>query len=327
MAPDTPERYEPIDPEALHLHSVHDRQHLSGIDRVASLPGPGAIFADWLASLPRYLGADRLRTAVEAIVAARQAGKPVAMAMGGHVVKVGCGPVVNDLLQRGIITAIAGNGATAIHDVELAMLGATSEDVGDTIRDGRFGMVRETAEFFARAVDRAASRSIGYGEAIGRQILEENLPHADLSMLAGAARLNVPATIHVAIGADTIHMPASADGAKIGAATLYDFRLACRVVERMGADFNGTTCGVWCNVGSAVILPEIFLKAVSVARNLGARLDQLTTVNLDMLRQYRTGQNVVGRPVAKGHGHDLAGHHEILLPLLRQAIIEQLPHA
>ncbi len=348
----------PVDLAGLKLHSIHERQHIAEIGAFARTPAPGASFAEWFASLPGFLGADRLRAAVDAIVAARSAGRPVIFALGAHVVKVGCGPILIDLMNRGVITAVVGHGATAIHDVEVAMIGATSEDVADTIRDGRFGMVRETAEFFARAARVAAETRSGYGAAIGRLINEMNLPHATLSVLAAAARLGLPATVHVAIGTDTVHMPAIADGAHIGAATLTDFRILCEVIAGMSAsaepstrgrggtdpdvhrDFVGASAaegthkkelvratqpsGVWCNVGSAVLLPEVFLKALSVARNLGADLDHLVTINLDQLRHYRPAQNVVGRPVAKGRGLDITGHHELLLPLLRQAIIERL---
>ena len=319
------ERQGPIDLSKLRLRSVHDRQHLAQVEALAGVPGPGVSFADWFASLPKSLGADRLRAAVEAIITARKAGKPVVLAMGGHVVKVGCSPVVIDLMRRGIVTAMACHGATAIHDVELAMIGATSEDVGDTIRDGRFGMVRETPMFFAEAARRAVHNDAGYGRAIGELIRQRKLPYADRSMLATAAELGLPATVHVAIGADTVHMPAFVDGAHLGQASLTDFRLLCDTLYRMGADQPSGTAGVWCNIGSAVVLPEVFLKAISVARNLGANLNTLTTVNLDMIRHYRPTQNVITRPVCKGHGHDIAGHHEILLPLLRQALIERCP--
>lgn len=305
----------------LKLHSVHDRKHISQIDAFAGTPEAGAGFAEWFASLPEFLGAKKLRAAVDAIVAARRADKPAVFAMGGHVVKVGCGPIVTDLMRRGIVTGIALNGATAIHDIEIAMLGATSEDVGDTIRDGRFGMVRETMEFFAEAATRAARDGCGYGAAIGRLAMERNFPNNSYSILVAAAELGLPATVHVAVGTDTVHMSPGMDGAALGAATMDDFRRLCGLVAQMGS-IGDATCGVWCNIGSAVLLPEVFLKAVSVARNLGVNLDALTTVNIDMLRHYRTAQNVVGRPVAPGHGHDIAGHHEILLPLLRQAIIE-----
>ncbi len=313
----------PVDLRRLKLYSARRRRHLAAAESVGGTPAPGATFREWLDALPDQLGARRLRAAADAVIAARRACRPVAMAMGGHVVKVGCGPVVIDLMRRGLVTAVAVHGATAIHDVELAMLGATSEDVGENLRTGRFGMVRETMSFFARAVRYARRRRIGYGRAVGQLILDRRLPHARLSMLAAAAELGLPATIHAAIGTDTVHMFAGIDGAALGEATLLDFRLACGVVRAMGAERRGGPCGVWFNIGSAVLLPEVFLKTVAVARNLGARLDDLTTVNMDMIRHYRPSQNVVGRPVAPGHGLDLCGHHEIMLPLLRQAIVEQ----
>lgn len=312
----------PVDLGQLRLHSIHDRRHISQIHAFGRTPPPGASFAEWLDSLPDFLGASRLRAVVDAIVTARLAGKPVVFAMGGHVVKVGCGPVVIDLLRRGIVTAIACNGAMAIHDTEIAMIGATSEDVGDTIRDGRFGMVRETAEFFATAARLSHREGCGYGRAIGRLINDELLPNRGLSVLGVAAELGIPATVHVAIGTDTVHMPDFADGAEIGAATLADFRILCGILAKMGGA-AGEVGGVWCNLGSAVLLPEVFLKTVSVARNLGVDLDALTAVNIDQLRHYRPAQNVVGRPVQKGRGFDLTGQHEILIPLLRQAILER----
>lgn len=321
-----PARPHPAPMDQLRLHSIHDRTHISQVDAFAATPAPGASFAAWLEALPAFLGVNRLRSLVDAIITAREARRPVAFAMGGHVVKVGCSPVIIDLMRRGIVTAVACHGATAIHDLEIAMIGATSEDVADTIRDGRFGMVRETAEFFAEAARRGAEPGTGLGQALGKLMIDRKLPHAGLSVLASAAELGLPATVHVAIGTDTVHMPDVADGAALGAASMADFRLLCGVVQAMGAAEPGGTCGVWCNVGSAVLLPEVFLKAVSVARNLGADLDQLTTANLDQLRHYRPAQNVTGRPVTRGRGHDLAGHHEILLPLLRQAIIERLPN-
>ncbi len=314
---------QPADLSKLEMHSIHDRKHLAQIDAFAGTPEAGVSFADWFDTLPGFLGANRLRGAVEAIVAARKADKPVVFAMGGHVVKVGCGPVVIDLMRRGLLTGIAMHGATAIHDVEIALVGATSEEVADTLSDGRFGMVRETASFFAEAAQLAEQTDTGYGAALGRLIREKKLPHASLSILAAAAEHALPATVHVAIGTDTVHMPESADGAQLGRATLKDFRILCRVIEHMASDTPGGPGGVWCNIGSAVILPEVFLKAVSVARNLGADLDQLTTVNLDQIRHYRPAQNVLTRPVAQGRGYDIAGQHEILLPLLRQAVIER----
>ena len=313
---------EPLDLSGLKLHSINDRRHLASVGSFARLPLPGASFAEWLDSLPDFLGVSRLRKAARAIAAARAAGRPVAVAMGGHVVKVGCGPVIIDLMERGLVTAIACHGATAIHDIEVAMIGATSEDVGEAIRDGRFGMVRETMDFFAEAAARGARNEVGFGRAIGELALEQGLPNTRLSLLASAARLGIPATVHVAMGTDTVHMSAKMDGAALGCASMTDFRHICAVVADLGAASSGSTGGVWCNVGSAVLLPEVFLKAVSVARNLGRDLDAMTTINLDMLRHYRTAQNVLSRPVNPGQGLDLAGHHELMLPLLRQAILE-----
>jgi hypothetical protein len=244
--------------------------------------------------------------------------------MGAHVVKVGCSPIVVDLIRRGIVTAVACNGAFAIHDVELATVGATSEEVADTIRDGSFGMVAQTLEFFQRAADAACEHDLGLGEAVGRLLAEARPPFLDTSVLAAAYRASIPATVHVALGTDTVHMTESADGARLGAASLRDFRLVCSVVADLGATDRSGVGGVWVNLGSAVVMPEVFLKAVCVARNLGADLDAMTSANFDMLRHYRPHVNVVTRPVTFGRGHEVIGHHEILLPLLRCAVIEQL---
>ena len=316
----------PLDLSKIRMHSIHERRHIAQVEALAGAPGRGASFAEWFDSLPAFLGAERIRAVAEAIVEARRGRHPVVIGMGAHVVKVGCGPIIIDLMRRGLVTAIACNGATAIHDTEVAMIGATSEDVGANLRDGRFGMVRETAEFFAEAARMAAESGCGYGVAIGDLIRRSHMPHAGLSVLACASEMDIPATVHVAIGTDTVHMTGLADGAAIGAASLTDFRIVCDVVAGMGRTTTGekpsAVTGVWCNVGSAVIMPEVFLKAVSVARNLGADLDAIVTANLDQIRHYRPAQNVVGRPVAPGHGYDIAGHHEILLPLLRQAVVE-----
>jgi hypothetical protein len=315
--------YEPIDLSRIRTYSVRARAHKVHLPQVARLPDAGATAAELLAALPDFLGARAFRAVVDAITAAVRADRPVVLALGAHVVKVGCAPIVIDLMRRGIVRALAINGATAIHDVELATLGATSEEVADTIRDGTFGMVEETMTFFAEVCGRCDRDGIGLGAGVGRQLAEVAAPHAELSILAAAHELGVPVTVHVALGTDTIHMAAGVDGARLGAATMRDFELLCAVVADLGAG-DGSAGGVWVNVGSAVILPEVFLKAVSVARNLGANLDALVTANLDMQRHYRPRMNVVLRPVARGNGHEIIGHHEILLPLLRQAIIEAL---
>jgi len=267
---------------------------------------------------------DALEPLAERIVAAAAGGRAVILFCGAHVIRKGNGPLLVDLMERGLVTHLALNGAGAIHDFELACAGQTSEDVGDTIRDGRFGMVGETARFFAEAAALGAQEEIGLGAAVGRMVAEGGLPHADVSMMAAAHRAGIPATVHVAVGTDTVHMHAQADGALVGQATMIDFRLACSVVADLGAANLGGAGGVWCNVGSAVMLPEVFLKAVAVARNLGVDLDAMVTANFDMMGQYRARLNVVQRPPRPGHGHQVIGHHEILLPLLRQAVIDRL---
>lgn len=311
----------PLDLKRLRLKSRRDRAHKVEISSLAKTPAPGCTFSQWLDALPRFLGAESFRAVVAAVVAARRAGRHVVFGFGGHVVKTGCSPVVIDLMQRGWITAITTNGAGAIHDLELAETGATSEDVAENIHDGSFGMVHETMARMNEAARRGAE-GVGLGRGVGEVLLEGKPPHLELSILAAAAKLNLPATVHVAIGADTPHMAAEADGAAIGAATMIDFRRACAVVSELGAASPGSPGGVWLNVGSAVILPEVFLKAVSVARNLGANLDAMTTANFDMIPHYRPLQNVVKRPARPGFGHSVIGQHEILLPLLRQAILE-----
>ncbi len=325
-------RPRPVDLRKLKTYSVAKRGHKVAVRGLAGLPGRGATFAAWLAALPDFLGAAALRKAAERIVAARRAGRPVVLALGAHVIKVGCSPIVADLIERGAVTALSMNGATAIHDAELALFGETSEEVAETIRDGRFGMVRETAEFFGAAAKRGAAinrgAAIGLGAAVGELLAKKKAPHGKNSVLLAARRAGIPACVHVAIGTDTIHMHANVDGGKLGAASAADFRTICGVVAELGAAKAGSgeagVGGVWCNVGSAVILPEVFLKAVAVARNLGHDLDAMHTINLDMLRHYRPQQNVLSRPVARGHGIEIVGQHEITLPLLRQAIVEAM---
>jgi hypothetical protein len=320
----SPNQYQPIDWSRIRTYSIRRRQHKVSTVDLAKLPGPGASAADLLASLPDVLGVREFRATVTAVVDAVLAGRPVVLAMGAHVVKVGCSPIVVDLVRRGIVQAVAVNGAFAIHDAEMAMGGATSEEVADTIRDGSFGMVTETLDFFRRVGSLAHERGIGFGEAVGRLLIDTAAPNVEQSVLAAAIQASIPATVHVALGTDTVHVTDAADGARIGAASMHDFRLICSVVADLGAAQPGGTGGVWLNVGSAVVLPEVFLKAVSVARNLGANLDAMVTANFDMIRHYRPRANVVTRPVAPGQGHEVIGHHEILLPLFRQAVIERL---
>ena len=334
--------YKPIDVSAIRTGpavgttSPAGRGRRTTVAAAASLPAAGASAAELLASMPDYLGVSAFRKVVDAVVQAVRHDRPVVTAFGAHVIKVGCGPILIDLIQRGIVKAISANGACAIHDVELAMLGETSEDVAKTIRDGTFGMDAETFAFFDEVATltqnhrRPDGDRLGLGAAVGRLIVERDLPFRRHSVFAAAYEASIPACVHVALGTDTVHMSPKADGAALGAATMHDFRLICDVVSDLGADTRSANAnpqsagGVWLNIGSAVLLPEVFLKAVSVARNLGANLDRMTTANFDMIRHYRPHQNVVIRPVAPGYGHELIGHHEIMLPLFRQAVVEAL---
>lgn len=313
----------PLDFARLRMKPRETRSHKVALKALGRPVEAASDFLGWFESLPRFLGTVELRAVVDAVVAARLEGRPVVFAFGGHVIKTGCSPLVIDLIERGIITAIASNGSGAIHDLELAETGATSEEVADTIRDGSFGMVFETCERMNEAARRGADGA-GLGRGLGNLLNERAPKHVGLSVFATAARVGIPATVHVALGTDTVHMHADADGAAIGTASMHDFRTICAVVAQLGAAQDRQTGGVWLNFGSAVVMPEVFLKAVSVARNLGHNLDAMHTANFDMLRHYRPTQNVVVRPVLAGHGHAITGHHEILLPLLRQAIIERL---
>ena len=316
--------YKPVDLSKLKTYSIDDRRHRATVASMAALPKEGASAHEMLEALPDQLGAAAFRNVAGAIAAATRADRPVVAAFGAHVVKVGCGPILVDLIHRGIVKAIACNGACAIHDIELATGGETSEEVADTIRDGSFGMVAETLHFFDDAVRLAKDESIGLGAAVGRHLIAKNASYRERSVFVAAFEAGIPATVHVALGTDTVHVSANADGAALGAASIRDFRLICDVVSDLGAGDESDVGGVWLNIGSAVILPEVFLKAVAVARNLGADLDAMTTANFDMIRHYRPSQNVVLRPVARGRGFEVIGHHEIMLPLLRQAIIERL---
>jgi len=276
----------------------------------------GASLAAFLDGLPGLLGARDLRDAIAAAARARTRGRTILWGFGAHVIKVGLAPIVVDLLERGFVSGILMNGAGCVHDLELAMMGATSEDVGPALDDGSFGMARETAERLNAAIGRGAADGIGMGAAIGREILHGRYPHKARSILATAARLDVPVTVHVAIGTDIHHMHPSADGAALGATSYRDFETLTGLV----ATLEG---GVYFNVGSAVILPEVFLKAIALARNLGHRVQRFTTVNLDFIRQYRPTVNVVERPTRMGgRGISLVGQHEILVPLLAAGLVE-----
>jgi len=304
-----------VDPERLKRYALADRKNLVAAADFSRPVAADASARELLDSIPDIHAGKRFRALAGAIVAARRAGAPVLAGIGPHVLKCGLSPLVIDLMERQLVTGVAMNGAGAIHDYEIALIGATSEDVGEALRDGSFGMARETAAFVGAAARDAAAERAGLGGAMGRAILAAGPPYASKSVLAAGARLGIPVTVHVAIGTDTVHMHPDVDGASLGAATLEDFRVFCGAVAKLEK-------GVYLNVGSAVILPEVFLKALAVARNLGFRLDDFTTANLDQIQHYRPKVNVLERPGEKGIA--LTGHHEILLPLLRFAVIEAL---
>ncbi len=278
----------------------------------------GGRLTEFLQRLPRILAGSDFRAVVAAILTARRRSKPVIAGVGGHVIKVGCSPHMIDLMERGVITALAMNGACAIHDFELAYAGFTSEDVEGGLAAGEFGMAAETGEMINQAVTEGRAKGWGFGRALGEKIRTLKLPHEDLSLFAAAVRLGLPATVHVAIGTDIVHMHPACDGAAVGETTLRDFHLLTALVATMGGG------GVYLNLGSAVLLPEVFVKALTVARNAGHAVTDITTVNCDFLQHYRPTQNVVRRPVSggAGKGYALTGHHELLLPLLCAALVE-----
>jgi deoxyhypusine synthase len=308
------DRYEPADFSQIKTHSLEQRENKVAVEAFATVTDPGATLADFLDGLPDVLAVRTLRRIAAAVAEAHNTGKLVVWAMGAHPIKVGLSPILIDLMERGIINALVFNGAGAIHDWEIAALGETSEDVAAGLDDGSFGMVDETGRALAEAAREAAAVGQGLGEVLGRRIAKSDLRHRELSLLATAYRLGIPATVHVAIGGDIVHMHPEADGSAIGAATFTDFKRLVTVVGHLGE-------GVWIHCGSAVQLPEVFLKALTVARNLGNRVAPLTMANLDMLRHYRVEQNVLQRPTRLGGAaYNLIGHHEINVPLLAAAI-------
>jgi len=307
-------RYREADLDRIRPRPVETRPSKVGVEDLARPVTPR--MAELLEALPRILAGLDLRTAVDATASAARAGRPVVAMIGGHVIKTGCGPLLIQLMEARVLAAVAMNGAAAIHDYELARFGRTSEDVAASLGAGTFGMAAETSRDMNAATARAAREGLGLGEALGADLLEREAPHRSSSVLAEAARRGLPVTVHVALGTDILHQHASADGAAIGEATLRDFRILAGRLE----DFHG---GVALNIGSAVILPEVFLKAFSVAANLGADLTGITTVNFDFIRHYRPRTNVVERPTAEGRGRglELVGHHEILLPLFVAGVL------
>lgn len=313
-------QYTPTDLSQVKTYPLAERRNKMVMTRDAAGPvTAGMSVADLLAAMPPQLGADALKRIVDAMVAAREKGKPVVLAMGGHVIKCGLQPVLKSLVDADVVTAFAMNGSGSIHDYELSLIGETSEDVGAVLHCGTFGMAEETGRDINRALLEGVAAGLGYGEAVGRFILNNDNPFKEYSLLALCAARNIPLTVHVAIGNDIIHQHPTADGAVIGEASFRDFRLFTSIVSTLG---DG---GVYLNIGSAVILPEVFLKALSIAQNLGHHVDNFTTANFDMQQHYRPLQNVVKRPTSgRSQGYTVTGHHEIMVPLLAAAVLDRI---
>jgi hypothetical protein len=312
-----PFSYDEFDLSGVRTYPLASRQSKARAEDFARPVAPGGSFKDWFASLPAILGAHDLRRVVDAITAAKTRGSGIVWGLGAHVIKTGVSPVLIDLMERGYVSALAMNGAGIIHDFEIALSGATSEDVDEALGPGRFGMAEETGRLLNAAIARGAEHRQGLGQSVAAYLAAQRPAHAQRSLLCAAQRLGIPVTVHVAIGTDIIHMHPDASGAAIGETSLRDFRYFTSSVARLAG-------GVYLNCGSAVVLPEVFLKAVALARNQGASLDGLTTVNIDFLRMYRPQTNVVSRPVAgtNGAGISLVGHHEILIPLIAAAVLD-----
>jgi hypothetical protein len=319
----------PITLGAVHTYTLASRKSKVSVRDFAKPPAANASLTRFLDSLPNILAAENLRHLLRAIHSARKQRRAILWGIGGHVIKVGLGPVLIDLMKRGFVSGIAMNGAALIHDFEIALAGNTSEDVDAGLGEGQFGMAAETGQYINEFAKLSHRIRIGYGEAAG-QFLNSGIievKHADSSVLIAAYKHQIPVTIHLAIGTDIPHMHGAADGAALGAATHLDFRLFCALVERMHPG------GVYLNWGSAVLLPEVFLKAVSVVRNLGVPLRPITTANFDFIQHYRPLQNVVKRPTASphgrsgpaSHGYAITGHHELLLPLVAAALAAGWP--
>ncbi len=308
----------PIDPRRARTRKLATLSRIVARAQLARPLEAGASIRAFLDALPDVLAARDLRALARDIARAHRAHRTVLLMMGAHPIKVGLGPVICGLIRNGIVSAIASNGAAIIHDFEVAFAGRTSEDVGEGLADGRFGMAEETGAFLSRAATLAAREQRGLGEVVGREIAKSRFRHRATSVFATAWRAGAPATVHVTLGADIVHMHPAADGAAIGAATMNDFHRLIAVVSELSR-------GVVINLGSAVVMPEVFLKALNLARNLGRRVSGFTAADMDFIRHYRPRVNVIERPTAAGGRRiALTGHHELMFPLLAAAVREEL---
>lgn len=311
-------KFKPISSSKLKTYSLKTRKSKVKVNDFAKPFSKEKSFKDFLNSLPNILAANNLRQVASSVVAAYKNKKAVVVGMGAHVIKVGLSPVIIDLMERGIINAVAMNGACIVHDFEIAYAGMTSEDVDAEIGKGGFGMSEETGKLLNNAIKRGVKKGWGIGKSVGQMIHSSQYPYKDLSILAAGARLGVPVTVHVAVGTDIIHLHPQMDGKATGEGSHIDFKLFTGVV----ANLEG---GVYLNIGSAVLLPEVFLKALTLVRNLGYTVERFTTVNMDFIQHYRPLTNVVRRPTKQGgKGYTITGHHEIMVPLLAAAIKEGL---
>jgi hypothetical protein len=309
---------QPLSLDGVTTYSLRTRKSLVRVKDFARPVPSRASLQNFLSSLPNFLGAKDFREIIARIVKAHRRQKPIILGMGAHPIKVGLSPLIIRLMEKGILQGVAMNGAGIVHDFEIAYGGQTSEDVAAEIGTGTFGMAQETGHDLNAAIQRGWERGWGIGYAVGKMIGEKKLPYRRLSITAAGARLRVPVTVHVAIGTDILHIHPQACGQAIGEGSHRDFRLLASIISRLQG-------GAYINLGSAVILPEVFLKALTLVRNLGYAVKNFTTVNMDFIPHYRPLTNVVRRPTLEGgKGFHLTGHHEIMFPLLAAAILEEI---
>ena len=315
----SPRRWPQIDTAEIQRLPFRQRDNKVGLQDFGA-PEKAGDWPSWLSSLPKVLAADHLRLLVARLQEARRERRTIIWMLGGHVVKTGLAPYLSDLMQRGYLTVLAMNGSASIHDVEIALFGKTSENVAKNLEDGSFGMVAETGDFFFTAYQKALAQDCGMGEGVALELQRVQAPHRLSSLVYTAWRLGIPCTVHVAMGCDILHQQPGADGAVIGELTLRDFRILAQATRALEPE------GIVVNLGSAVVMPEVFLKAYTMARNLGCRPRRLTTVNLDMIQHYRPRENVLSRPTAfGGEAIPLTGHHEIMIPLLHALLVNEAP--
>ena len=311
------DEYQPLDLQGVKTYPLASRSSKVNLDDFAKPLREGTSIEDFLGSLPNILAVQSLKQLTLKLRRARELKKPIIWGIGGHVIKTGLAPVLIDLMKRGFLNAVAANGSVLVHDAEIAMVGSTSEDVDATLSEGAFGGAEETGQLLNSAAEQGLQDEIGLGEAMGRRLLALNPKHEAYSLLCATYKAKVPFTAHVTIGGDIAHFHPSANGKALGATTHHDFRLLADIVRQM----NGG--GVYLNVGSAVVLPEVFLKCVTAVRNIGYPLTDITTANFDFIQSYRPQTNVVRRPTERGagSGFSITGHHELTIPLLAAMLI------